>query len=141
MFTNRILLRAGMQYRGPATRVFAPFRPAFSRYFSTGINSSANDSETIIEDQHFYSPSKNIDISKGSFTVFDNTKLSKGQHVAPYEVKETIIKNSIGVFVTMIIDNAFFPMYFVPTTFFALNMVYRASQYMTRAVNQVSLQS
>ena len=139
MFANRLLLKASLYNRQPITRAFTSLRPAFSRYFSTGVRGTSGDSETIIEDQNYYSPTKTIDIGKGTFTVFDNTKVSKDQLVSPYEIKETALKNSLGIIVSMVIENSLIPMYYIPSTFFAINMLYRVSQYMTRAVNQVVL--
>ncbi|CAI2380689.1 unnamed protein product [Moneuplotes crassus] len=136
---NRILLRAGLCNRQQLARNFTSMRPAFYRYFSTGIKGVSGNSETIIEDQYFYNPTKSIDIRGGTFTVFDNTKASEGQYVSPYEVKETITKNTIGIIVSMVIEHSLIPMYFIPSTYFAINMLYRVSQYMTRAVNQVVL--
>ena len=135
---SRQLVRQKMLYKLAFKNSLA-VRPSAIRYFSSGVNNVENDTETIVEDQDYYTPTRKINIEKGTFTFFDNQNHNKEQMAAPYEVKETVIKNGIGMIVTCIVDSAMFPMSFVPTTLFALNMCYRVVNYMSKAVDHVDL--
>ena len=114
-------------------------RPPIMRFFSTGAKAVSGHSETIIENTEFYTPSKSIDIEKGHFTVFDNKNIPTEMQGAPYEVKETVIKNSIGIITTFVIEGMVIPMMYIPSALFALNMFYQVSSLMSRAVDQVEL--
>lgn len=110
------------------------------RSFSGSIKQTSTDSETIVEQDNLYTPTKTIDISKGTFLVFDNRNTNGWYYGMPYDVKETIVKNSIGIIVTYLIESgAIFPMLYIPTTFFAINMAYRVSSFMSKAVDHVEL--
>ena len=81
------------------------YRPGSIRYFTTGVKDVEDNTETIIEEQDYYTPTKTINIDKGSFTVFDNDFAKDRKYVAPYEIKETVAKNSIGIIATLYIEN------------------------------------
>ena len=104
-------------------------------YFST-TNAGA---ETVVNEQDFYSPTKEVNIAKGTYVIFDNKLKGGWKYGAPYEVKETVLKNSLGVIVTSVIEHNLLPMMYIPTTYFALNMLYRVASYMTRAIDHLEL--
>ena len=109
------------------------------RSFASTVKTTDPNSETIVEQDDKYTPTKTIDVAKGTFLVFDNRKTS-GNYGMPYEVKEAIVKNSIGILVTYMIESGgIFPMFYVPTTLFALNMAYRVAGYMSKAVDHMEL--
>ena len=139
MFGSKLLFRTRCFSRIATHKASWAFRPMAIRSFSTNIRGTEGESETIIDDHNYYSPTKTIDISSGSFTVFDNKEIGAGLLVSPYEVKETITKNSIGAIFSVIIENCLISMSYIPTTFFAINMFYQVASYMTRAVDQMVL--
>ena len=139
MFRTRLLFKTRCTSRMMSAKAISPFMPIWSRPFSTNIRGTQGEGETIIDDHNYYVPTKAIDISKGTFTVFNNKDVSAGLYTAPYEVKETMIKNSIGAVVMMVMENCFWTMYYIPPTLFALNMLYQVSSYMTRAVDKMVL--
>ena len=139
MFSKRIFMKTKYLQRALQWRLSNPILNTYSRLFATNVRVASGQGETIVEQQNMYTPSKAIDIDKGTFVVFDNTFTSAWKTGAPYEIKETVWKNSIGIIVTLIIENGVFVMNFIPTTLFALNMFYRVASFMTRAVNHMEL--
>mmetsp|Transcript_8064 Transcript_8064/g.9149 ORF Transcript_8064/g.9149 Transcript_8064/m.9149 type:complete len:141 (+) Transcript_8064:24-446(+) len=138
MFSKRLFARSMYLQKAYSASLSRCFAPLGARAFSANLNASSG-SETVIEQQNFYTPTKAIDVEKGSFTVFDNTFHADWKFGAPYEVKETVLKNSIGIIVTLTLENGIMNMFFVPTTLFALRMFYMVAHYMSRAVNHIEL--
>ena len=139
MFATRLFLKTKLYTNPSSFRILNSFKPLIARPFATNIKGL--DSQTIVEDEHYYTPSKTIDLETGKFLVFDNKDVKRSQYIAPYEVKETMVKNSIGVIVSFVVESNLIPLYYIPSAYFALNMVYRVCQYMTRAVDQMTLLS
>ena len=130
MFSKQLLMRhklAQNLYRS---------RPLISRF---GFCTKVPDSETVISEQDYYTPAKTIEMSNGKFLVFDNKTKGHWKYGAPYEVKETVVKNSIGIIAFYFIELHVAFMFYMPTAFFTLQMAYRVTNYMSRAVDYMEL--
>ena len=141
MFSKRLFFKSKALAKLYTNKSVNVLRPSSVRWFTSNVKGMDEHSETVIEDHNFYSPVKEIKIGQGTLTVFDNTKVGDEHYIAPYEIKETVLKNSIGIVVTFMLELTMMPMYYIPTTLFATNMFYRVCLYMAKAVDQVVLLS
>ena len=139
MFGKRLFLKSKLLQKVYHRGLSIPLSPAYTRLFASSVKVTSGKGETVIEQQNLYTPTKSINIEKGTFVIFDNTFTSSWKAGAPYEVKETVWKNSIAIIITLCLENGVMNMFFLPTTFFALNMFYRVSSFMTKAINHMEL--
>ena len=107
--------------------------PMMRRLFST----AASQQYESFDDNIFYTPVRKPTFSNGRTTIFHNTA-----NPVPWEVKETTVKNFLGVFGMVIIDYLFHPgasVYTIGTLTFGLNWIYRLYGYMGHAITRIDL--
>lgn len=94
------------------------------------------------DDNIFYTPVRPVKFQSGKSQVFaQNTSPSTPRYV-PYEIKETTIKNFLGVMGTVIFDYLIAPgsgYYTVGALAFGLNWFYRVYGYMGSAITHIDL--
>ena len=119
-------------------KVLAQRNPmAARRLFSSAAPSSSYES---FDDNIFYTPVRKVNFVNGRSTIFHQP-----QNLAtsvPWEVKETTVKNSLGVIGMVVIDYLFAPgtgLYTVGALTFGLNWIYRVYGYMGNAINRIDL--
>ena len=122
--------------RTPHKNVLRLYRSNWFRYFSSTTSSAT---ETIVDEQNLYTPAKDVDVSEGWITVFNNNKNRHELYKSPYEIKETVMKNSIGMICMSTFEAMGYCMYFVPTTLFALRMMYMIHHFMSRSINKMKV--
>lgn len=110
-------------------------RLAAKRLYST----SAAQYEAF-DDNIFYTPVRKPTFANGRSTIFhqgDSPALS-----VPYEIKETTLKNFLGVGGMAVLDYLFFPgssLYSIGAFTFGLNWLYRVYGYMGHAITRIDL--
>lgn len=110
------------------------------RLYSTASQSS-QQYETF-DDNIFYTPVRRVDFSNGKSTIFHQTTSPSQFRSVPWEVKETTVKNFLGVFGMVIVDYLFAPgagLYTVGALTFGLNWMYRVYGYMGHAITRIDL--
>ena len=111
-----------------------------ARLFSTA-SSGAN--YEAFDENIFYSPVRKVSFSNGRATIFNNQAASPNKlSFVPWEVKETTVKNFLGVIGMNILDYLFHPygsIYMVGTAYFGLNWMYRVYGYLGHAIERIDL--
>jgi len=111
-------------------------RAAARRLYST----SASSYESF-DDNIFYTPVRKPNFTNGKSTIFHQGEASALS--VPYEIKETTIKNFLGVGGMVAIDYLFFAgagsIYSIGTFALGLNWIYKVYGYMGNAITRIDL--
>lgn len=94
------------------------------------------------DDNIFYTPVRPVAFKNGKAAVFAQETSPNTPRYVPYEVKETTIKNFMGVMGVVIFDYLFAPgagYYTVGALSFGLNWIYRVYGYMGNAITHIDL--
>lgn len=74
--------------------------------------------------------------------IFHEDSQKRGLKYVPYEVKETTVKNLLGIGAMLMVDLLFHPgmlVYSLGTGFFAFNWLYRVTHFMGSAIVKMEL--
>ena len=107
------------------------------RLFSSSTGAAAYES---FDDNIFYTPVRKAQFQNGVTTIYHQDP--KSIRYVPWEVKETTIKNVLGVAGMVIIDYLFAPgatFYTLGAASFGLNWMYRVYGYMGNAITHIDL--
>lgn len=94
------------------------------------------------DDNIFYTPVRPVNFSNGRTTVFHQPTSPTEARYVPYEIKETTIKNFLGVFGFVIVDYLFMPgssLYTYGAITMGLNWLYQVYGYMGNAITRIDL--
>ena len=109
------------------------------RLYSTASQQSQYET---FDDNIFYTPVRRVDFSNGKSTIFHLSASPSQLRSVPWEVKETTVKNFLGVFGMVIVDYLFAPgagFYTAGALTFGLNWMYRVYSYMGNAITRIDL--
>ena len=102
----------------------------------------ADDDYKQYEDITYYTPVRKVDFSSGRSVIFHEDNVKGEFRYVPYEVKESTLKNFLGVFGMNVIDYFFHPgifVYSIGCIGFAVNWIYRVYSYMGYAITKIEL--
>ncbi len=108
----------------------------FTRPFSTIVQKQHQEDLKRWQAGIPYTLTRPIEYTKGMYVVFQQNL--EGVRQMPHEIKETAVKNTLGVATFGLLSFAH-PILSVPIPFFVLNMFIRSLRYMLRAVNKIEL--
>lgn len=117
------------------------------RFYATGAAQKAritspDDEYSVFEEQAFYTPTRKVDFSSGRATIFYQDVTPNKMRYVPYEVKESTIKNWLGVVMMGALHYLLSPspyLYTFGSAIFSINWVYTVYSYMSNAVSRVDL--
>ena len=116
------------------------FRATLTRSFST---TAAGGNYESFDENIFYTPVRRVAFTNGRANIFNNLAQSPNKlSYVPWEVKETTVKNFLGVIGMNIIDYLFHPyapIYMVGAAYFGLNWMYRVYGYLGHAIEKIDL--
>ena len=111
---------------------------AHRRLYSTATASSYES----FDDNIFYTPVRKVNFENGRAVIFNQSTSPSEVRYVPWEVKETTIKNFMGVMGFVIFDYLFAPgaaVYTLGAASFGLNWMYRVYGYLGNAIVRIEL--
>ena len=109
------------------------------RLYSTASASSSYES---FDDNIFYTPIRKVNFESGRAIIYNQTSNPGEVRYVPWEVKETTIKNFMGVMGFVILDYLFAPVkavYTLGAMSFGLNWMYRVYGYLGNAIVKIEV--
>ena len=106
------------------------------RTFSTPLQTQPRITDAEWEARRPYQLTRHIEYTKGAYVVFEQDL--KGVRQMPHEIKETSMKNTIGVILFGVLS-FIHPYLSVPIPLFILNMVIRSLRYTLAAIYKIEL--
>ena len=114
--------------------------PALRRFAS---QAAASSEYQAYDDNIFYTPVRPIDFKEGKALIFNNEDLPKADiKYTPWELKETTLKNFLGVFGFVALDYLFHPasyIYHAGVIGFGFNWINSMYSYMGHAIVKIEL--
>lgn len=104
---------------------------------------SSTASYEAFDENIFYTPIRPVRFENGRCTVFHQQTSPNEARFVPWELKETTVKNFLGVWGFVIVDYLFMPgsgLYTWGAAGFGLNWIYRLWGYMGHAITRIDLE-
>jgi hypothetical protein len=138
MIAKSILYRGS---RNQTSKLLLVGNSQAARLYSSAAAQGGSQYESF-DDNIFYTPVRKINFQNGRSVIFSQDSTPGKLRYVPWEVKETTLKNFLGVIGFSIIDYLFHPsaaLYSIGAFSFGLNWIYRVYQYMGHAITKIEL--